>query len=101
MKFIPSIIFLIVFSSCAFQPIQRSKTSRTSRLIPSKNFQELESFPQKKNKISSDDFYPWRKVGIKGKRKFSNFLGSRMARRDVVTVIIDYPFGPQITQLPR
>jgi acetyl esterase/lipase len=35
----------------------------------------------------------------KGKKEIYDFLGSRMARRDVVTVIIDYPLAPEY-QLP-
>jgi len=35
----------------------------------------------------------------KGKKEIYDFLGSRMARRDVITVIIDYPLAPDY-QLP-
>jgi acetyl esterase/lipase len=32
-----------------------------------------------------------------GKKSLYNFLGRRMARKDVVVVIIDYPLSPQVT----
>jgi len=99
-NFLP-IIFLIVFSSCAFQPIQRSKNITYLEADSQQNLPEkqLNIFHQKRDKDLPVMIFIHGGSWDKGKKEIYNFLGSRMARRDVVTVIIDYPLAPDY-QLP-
>ncbi len=94
-NFLPFIL-LIGLGSCAFQPIQRSKnisylSGDSSQDLPEK---QLNIFHQKKGKDLPVMIFIHGGSWNKGKKEIYDFLGSRFARRDVVTVIIDYPLAP-------
>jgi acetyl esterase/lipase len=93
-KLLP-IIFLIVFSSCAFQSIHRSKNITYLEEDSVENLPEkqLNVFYQKKGKNLPVMIFIHGGSWDKGNKEIYDFLGSRMARRDVVTVIIDYPLA--------
>ena len=91
---------IIIFNSCAFRSIKRSKGIEYLKPDSSKNIssQKLNVFsPQKcdtnKNVLIFIHGGNWNS----GKRSLYNFFGSRMARKGIVTVIIDYPLSPQAT----
>lgn len=89
-------IFLLHLSGCAFKSITRTKnitylpadsSSKTGK-------QELNVFAPRRHSNLKDVFIfihggSWNS----GKKSTYNFFGSRMARKDVVVVIIDYPLS--------
>jgi dipeptidyl aminopeptidase/acylaminoacyl peptidase len=95
-------LFIILgLSSCAFQSIHRSKNityleADSVQNLPQK---QLNVFYQKKGQDLPVMIFIHGGSWDKGKKEIYDFLGSRMARRDVVTVIIDYPLAPDY-QLP-
>jgi acetyl esterase/lipase len=89
------LIFLLGFSSCAFQSIHRSKNityleANTKEHLPEK---QLNIFHPKKGKDLPVMIFIHGGSWDKGKKEIYNYLGNRMARRNVVTVIIDYPLA--------
>lgn len=89
-------LFLIgLFDACAFRRIHRTKDITY--------LQSTDSLPEKRLNVfspSRGEAYPvmvfvhggsW----TSGKKEIYDFFGSRMARRKVVTVIIDYPLSPE------
>jgi acetyl esterase/lipase len=95
LKLLP-ILLLLGFSSCAFQSIHRSKNityleANAEEKLPQK---KLNIFHQKKGKDLPVMLFIYGGSWDTGKKEIYNFLGSRMARRDVVTVILDYPLAP-------
>lgn len=99
-RFFPRLlIFLLVFAainSCAFKGIHRDKNlvftqTHNTDSIPSK---ELNVFYPKKSENLPVMIFLYGGSWKSGKKEIYNFLGSRMARRDVVTVIADYPLSP-------
>ena len=96
-----SIILVIALSSCAFQPIQRTKdiTYMSADLAEGLPEKQLNVFHQKKGKALPVMIFIHGGSWNKGKKEIYDFMGSRLARRDVVTVIIDYPLAPDY-QLP-
>ncbi|TFV97139.1 alpha/beta hydrolase [Algoriphagus kandeliae] len=90
------LILLLFLESCAFRSVVRDKEipyieSENSWGLPQK---ELNVFsPKKANNLPVLIFIhggSWNK----GRKEIYDFLGNRMARREVVTVIIDYPLAP-------
>jgi len=58
--------------------------------------QELNVFAPRKHAAAKDVFvFIYGGNWNSGKKSLYNFLGNRMARKDVVTVVIDYPKSPQ------
>lgn len=95
-------LFIILgLSSCAFQSIHRSKNITYLEASSEQNLPEkqLNVFYQKKGEDLPVMIFIHGGSWDKGKKEIYDFLGSRMARRDVVTVIIDYPLAPDY-QLP-
>jgi acetyl esterase/lipase len=94
--------FLILILSlstvgCAFKSVQRSKDisymqSNSAMNLPEK---QLNVFaPKKADKLPVLIFIhggSWNS----GRKEIYNFMGNRLARRGVVTVIIDYPLAPE------
>ena len=89
-------LILISTSSCAFKRIHREKNiiymkTDSTRSIPS---QMLTVFspkkPVDKNVLIFIHGGSWRS----GNKNLYSFFGSRMARKGVVTVIINYPLSP-------
>ncbi|MCS5488848.1 alpha/beta hydrolase [Algoriphagus limi] len=91
------LILFIFLESCAFRSVVRDKEIP---YIETENSWEL---PQKELNV----FAPKRADNLpvlifihggswnKGRKEIYDFLGNRMARREVVTVIIDYPLAPE------
>ncbi len=91
-------LFLFTITSCAFKRVTRSKNIVYLNADSSnhKPAQELNVFAPKKHASSKEVFLfihggTWNS----GHKSTYSFLGNRMARKNVVTVIIDYPKSPQ------
>ncbi len=89
-------VFLFAIQSCAFKGVVREKNipyieADNSYDLPAK---ELNVFsPRKASNLPVLIFIhggSWNK----GRKEIYDFMGNRLARRDVVTVIIDYPLAP-------
>ena len=87
-------------SSCAFKAIKKSKGIEYMPADSSAGIsaQQLNVFAPRNIKQQKDVFIfihggNWNA----GNKKLYSFFGSRMARKDVVTVIIDYPLSPKVT----
>ena len=86
--------------SCAFRSIKRSKGIKYLEASPTKNIatQKINVFAPRKHTIPKNVLIfihggNWNS----GKRSLYNFFGTRMARKGIVTVIIDYPLTPKAT----
>jgi len=91
-------IFSLLFSSCAFESIKRSKNIVYQEATAKSEKQELNIFAPRKPAVLKDVFIfvhggSWKS----GKKSQYNFFGSRMARKDVVVAILDYPLSPKAT----
>ncbi|NVK49650.1 MAG: alpha/beta hydrolase [Cyclobacteriaceae bacterium] len=90
------LIFLLFLESCAFRSVVREKEityiqADNSLNLPQKDLNVFS--PKKADKLPVLIFVhggSWNK----GRKEIYDFLGNRMARREVVTVIIDYPLAP-------
>lgn len=97
-KFTVFLGFVLILNSCAFKGIHRDKdlTFVDSKVNPSIPSNQLNVFSPKKSKKNLPVlvfFYggSWES----GRKEIYDFLGTRMARREVVTVIADYPLSPE------
>src|SRR3990170_5971667 len=91
-------LFFIPLSSCSFKSIKRSK-----------NIRYLDADPVSKTKKQTLNIFGPRKWSTSkevlifihgggwnsGKKSLYNFFGTRMARKNVVVVIINYPLSPK------
>lgn len=89
-------LLALILQSCAFQPIRRSKnityiSRQNESELPAK---DLNIFAPRKGEDLPVLIFIHGGSWNKGKKEIYDFLGSRMARRKVVTVIIDYPLAP-------
>lgn len=102
-KFVKYLVFCflcIISCSCAFRSIKRSKGIEFFKTDSSKNIagQKLNVFsPRGTNSKKQVLIFIHGGNWNSGKRSLYNFFGSRMARKGVVTVIIDYPLSPTAT----
>ena len=98
-------VFLFAIQSCAFKGVVREKNipyieADNSFDLPAK---ELNVFsPRKASSLPVLIFIhggSWNK----GRKEIYDFMGNRLARREVVTVIIDYPLAPdyQVDDMER
>lgn len=93
------VTLLSTFSSCAFKTINRSKNVEYLPAGASGNeAQMLNIFSPKKNTVLKDVLIfihggNWNS----GKPSIYNFFGARLARKEVVAVIIEYPLSPKAT----
>jgi acetyl esterase/lipase len=96
------LLVLLAFScaSCAFKAVSRTKgiTYLSEGALKGTGPQKLNVFAPKKSKTSKSVLVfihggSWNS----GKRSLYNFFGNRLARKGVVTVIIDYPLSPAVT----
>ncbi|CAN5808355.1 hypothetical protein BH11BAC4_BH11BAC4_16900 [soil metagenome] len=83
------------FSSCAFKSISRTKNVTYQQATSSTKEQQLNVFAAKKSAVLKDVFIfihggNWNS----GNKSLYSFLGSRLARKNVVAVIINYPLSP-------
>lgn len=90
------LFLLFGISSCAFQTIHRSKDISYLEADSELNLPEkkLNIFHQKKTENLPVMIFIHGGSWNKGRKEIYDFLGTRFARRDVVTVIIDYPLAP-------
>lgn len=87
-------IFLSV-TGCAFKSVHRNKHITYKAAELNKSSQELNVFaPADKHKLKPVLIYVHGGSWNSGNKKLYSFLGSRMARKGVVTVIPDYPKSP-------
>ncbi len=91
-----SIVFLILISSCAFKAINRTKDIRyTSKQTEYQlAIRDLNVFAPKKGVDHPVLLFFYGGSWESGKKEMYDFLGSRLARRGIVTVIADYPLAP-------
>jgi acetyl esterase/lipase len=90
----------IAISSCAFKIVNRTKDITYLKADSSKNIaeQKLNVFaPRKKGKLKNVFIFVYGGTWNSGHKSLYNFLGNRMARKNVVTVILDYPKSPAVT----
>ncbi|NVJ87394.1 MAG: alpha/beta hydrolase [Algoriphagus sp.] len=90
------LLLLLALESCAFRSVVRTKDiayiqSENSLNLPAKN---LNVFSPKKAADLPVLIFVHGGSWNKGRKEIYDFLGNRMARREVVTVIIDYPLAP-------
>ena len=92
-----SIAVLVTINSCAFKCITRSKNIIYLPADSSinKSQEKLNVFaPHKKDTLKNVLVFVYGGGWNSGKRSLYNFFGSRWARKNIVTVIIDYPKSP-------
>lgn len=88
--------FLILLQGCAFQTISRSKNltyfeAESKQSLPEK---QLNVFAPKGAKDLPVLIFIHGGSWKSGNKEIYDFLGSRLARKSVVTVVIDYPLAP-------
>jgi len=91
-------VLTFTFTSCVFKRVSRSKniTYLNADTVANRAAQELNVFAPRKNAAPKDVFvFIYGGTWNSGKKSLYNFLGNRMARKNVVTVVIDYPKSPQ------
>src|SRR4051812_25468894 len=94
------IIVSLSWSSCVFKSVSRTKgiTYLHAGVYNRVDDQKLNVFSPRRHRELRDVFVfihggNWNS----GERSTYSFLGNRMARKDIVAVIIDYPLTPQAT----
>jgi acetyl esterase/lipase len=96
MKYITLFLALLTtFSGCAFKSVIRNKNvtyTSASTDLPQK---ELNIFSPRNAKNSPVLIFIHGGSWNSGRKEIYDFMGSRLARRGVVTVIIDYPLAPE------
>ena len=101
LRLFPLFIFTFLISSCAFKTLKRTKdinyiSANTQEDLPNKNLDIYA--PKKAENLPVLVFFyggSWKS----GKKEMYHFLGNRLARRDVIVVIADYPLSPDY-QIP-
>jgi len=88
--------FIILLQGCAFQQVTRSKnlTYLEADSVASMPEKHLNVFSPKGAKDLPVLIFIHGGSWNSGNKEIYDFLGSRMARKSVVTVIIDYPLAP-------
>lgn len=91
-------VLFFFFSGCAFKRVTRTKNITYLHADSSNNIaaQKLNVFsPHRHDSLKNVLVFIYGGNWNSGKRSLYSFLGSRLARKDVVTVIIDYPKSPK------
>ncbi|MEO7769115.1 MAG: alpha/beta hydrolase [Ferruginibacter sp.] len=91
-------VYLFANTGCAFKAVTRSK-----EIVYLSSDSSLHREAQKLNVFAPSHYSSLKEVLIfihggrwnSGKKSLYSFLGNRMARKNIVTVIIDYPKSPQ------
>lgn len=94
------IFSFIYLSGCAFKPIKRFKNITYLEANPALKIagQQLNVFaPRKSDSLKEVLVFIYGGSWNSGSKSLYSFFGSRMARKGVVTVIIDYPLSPKAT----
>ncbi|MDI1322790.1 MAG: alpha/beta hydrolase [Algoriphagus sp.] len=88
--------FIILIQGCAFQQVTRSKNLTYLKADSKKSLPEkqLNVFAPKGAKDLPVLIFIHGGSWKSGNKEIYDFLGSRMARKEIVTVIIDYPLAP-------
>lgn len=88
--------FVILLQGCAFQQVTRNKNITYLDADPATSLPEkrLNVFAPKGAKDLPVLIFIHGGSWKSGNKEIYDFLGSRMARKDIVTVIIDYPLAP-------
>ncbi len=89
---------LFSLSSCAFKAINRNKniTYLPADSLAYKPLQKLNIFAPKKSTVLKEVLiFVHGGTWNSGRKEMYSFFGSRWARKDVVTVIVDYPKSPK------
>ncbi|NDE11069.1 MAG: alpha/beta hydrolase [Chitinophagia bacterium] len=92
--------WMLTISSCAFKIVNRTKDITYLKADSTRNIaeQKLNVFaPRKKGKSKDVFIFVYGGTWNSGHKSLYNFLGNRMARKNVVTVILDYPKSPAAT----
>ena len=92
--------WMLTVSSCAFKIVNRSKDITYLNADSTRNIteQKLNVFaPRKKGKLKDVFIFVYGGTWNSGYKSLYNFLGNRMARKNMVTVIMDYPKSPGAT----
>ena len=92
------IVLLFFFSGCAFKKVNRSKNIIYLTADSTNNIaaQKLNVFaPHKQQTLKEVLIFIYGGNWNSGKRSLYSFFGNRLARKEVVTVIIDYPKSPK------
>lgn len=92
-------LLLFSISSCAFQSITRSKDITFTDPNASFPSQKLDVYAPKKAKNLPVIVFFYGGSWKSGAKKMYHFLGNRLARRDVIMVLADYPLSPEF-QIP-
>ncbi len=93
-----AVVILLACTSCAFKSINRSKniTYLPADNIANKPEQKLNVFaPKKSAQLKDVLIFIYGGSWNSGRKELYSFFGTRWARKDVVTVIVDYPKSPK------
>ncbi len=84
------------FVSCAFRGVSRHKniSYQQADAVTGKTAQQLNVFSPHHKKSNDVLIFVYGGNWNTGKKKLYSFFGNRMARKNVVTVIVDYPKSP-------
>lgn len=100
LNFILSLLVLLSCGSCAFKAVSRTKglTYLQQGRVSNTSAQKMNVFaPRKPKTLKNVLVFIHGGSWNSGKRSLYNFFGNRMARKGIVTVIIDYPLSPAVT----
>ena len=95
-----SAIVLLSFASCAFKSVSRHKNIVYVSADSNKDLaaQKLNVFAPGKNKTAKPVYiFLYGGNWNSGNRKLYSFFGNRLARKGIVSVIVDYPKSPKAT----
>lgn len=96
MKYITLLLALLTtFSGCAFKSVTRNKNVTYTSASPDFPEKKLNIFSPRNAKNSPVLIFIHGGSWNSGRKEIYDFMGSRLARRGVVTVIIDYPLAPE------
>ena len=97
LRLLQLIVPLVFFSSCAFRLINRDKNIiyNADNKLYVKSEESLNVFyPQRKKELKPVLVYIHGGNWNAGKKSLYNYFGSRLARKNIVAVTIDYPLSP-------
>jgi acetyl esterase/lipase len=89
------LLLIVLFDSCAFRRIHRTKEITYLQTTDSLPEKQLNVFSPRKGEAHPVMIFVHGGSWNSGRKEIYDFFGSRMARRKVVTVIIDYPLSPE------
>lgn len=92
--FLPLFLLIGIASSCAVKSITRSKNITYLQKTEELPEKQLNIFAPKKASKAPVLIFIHGGSWHSGRKEIYDFMGSRLARRGVVTVIIDYPLAP-------